>query len=34
MVTMSIVEISNIVATINASIRRIITNILYAFISQ
>lgn len=34
MVTMSIVEISNITATINASIRRSITNIFYAFISQ
>lgn len=34
MVTMSIVEISDIIAAINASIRRSITNIFYAFISQ
>lgn len=34
MVTMSIVEISNITATINTSIRRSIANIFYAFISQ
>lgn len=34
MVTMSIVEISDIIATINASIPRSITNIFYAFISQ